>query len=94
MPIFQGFFLENNNDKKTEVSISRIDQKVNSKGDVKQKLPLSHTSQKINTRAEKHPAFRANKSQKIIIKYRLSFIASMNNTENDISVEPMNIIRE
>lgn len=83
MPTFQGFLLENNNDKETEMLASRIDQKINSEGDAEQELPISRTDRKVSARKEEHLAFKAHKSQKITTKHLSSSNASVNNAEDE-----------
>ena len=62
MPIFQGFFLEDNDDKERE---SHAGQKVNSKREEEQEIPILCRSQKVNARKEEHPTSRAQKSRKV-----------------------------
>lgn len=56
MPIFQGFFLEDNNDKESEFFMG---QKVNSKKKEKQEISISYKSQKVNARVEEYLTFKA-----------------------------------
>ena len=62
MPTFQGFFLENNNDKEPE---SHAGQKVNSKREEDQEILILCRSQKVNIREEEHLTSGAQKSQKV-----------------------------
>lgn len=63
MPIFKGFFFDDNDDKKPE---SHAGQKINSKREREQKMLILCNDQKVNARKEEHSAFKAQKSRKVI----------------------------
>lgn len=69
MPTFQGFLLEDNDEKEPE---SHADQEVNSEREEEQEMPIPRRGQKVDAREEEHPTSRAQKSRKVISTTRVN----------------------
>ena len=91
MPTFQGFLLEDNDDKEPK---SHAGRKVISKREEDQEMPIPRRSQKVNARNEEHPTFRAQKSQKVTSTTRIDAENKPKGLNPCADKEPKDAIRE
>ena len=91
MSTFQGFFLEDNDDKEQE---SHAGRKVNSEREEEQEMPIPCRSQKVNAREKEHPTSRAQKSRKVTSTTRVDAENKPKSLNPCAGKEPKDAIRE